>query len=91
MAIWQETGIPPADILRSATLVPVQFMNMQDRLGSIEAGKTASMILVRGNPLEDVRNTQRIESVFLRGEYFDRQKLDQMLSEARDLAQGPQP
>jgi len=91
MATWQEAGIPPADILRSATIVPVQFMGLQDRLGSIEEGKTASMILIRGNPLEDIGNAEKIESVFLRGEFFDRQKLDQMLSEARDLAQGPQP
>jgi imidazolonepropionase-like amidohydrolase len=91
LAIWQEAGIPPADILRSATLVPVQFMNMQDRLGSIEEGKTASMILVRGNPLEDIRNAQKIEGVFLRGEYFNRQELDQMLREAKDLAQSPHP
>jgi imidazolonepropionase-like amidohydrolase len=91
MVIWQEAGIPPADIVRSATFVPVQFMNMQDRLGSIEEGKTASMILIRDNPLEDIRNAQKIESVFLRGEYFNRQDLDHMLSEARDLAQGPHP
>jgi imidazolonepropionase-like amidohydrolase len=91
MAIWQEAGIPPADILRDATLVPVQFMGMQDHLGSVEAGKTASMILVRGNPLADIRNAQEIEGVFLRGTYFNRQALDQMLREARDLAQSPQP
>ena len=87
MAIWQEAGIPPADILQSATLVPVQFMSMQDRLGSIEMGKTASMILVRGNPLEDIRNAQNIEGVFLRGEYFDRKELDRQLNEAKDFAQ----
>lgn len=91
LSIWQEAGIPPADILRSATTVPVQFMGMQDRLGSIKVGKMASMILVRGNPLEDIRNTQNIEGVFLRGEYFNRQSLDQMLSEARDLAQSHHP
>jgi imidazolonepropionase-like amidohydrolase len=91
MAVWQEAGIPPADILRSATLVPVQFMDRQDRLGSIEEDKTASMILVRGNPLEDVQNAQNIEGVLLRGEYFNRQALDQMLREARDLAQNSHP
>jgi hypothetical protein len=49
------------------------------------------MILVRGNPLADIRNAQEIEGVFLRGTYFNRQALDQMLREARDLAQSPQP
>ena len=91
MAIWQEAGIPPTDILRSATLLPIQFMGLQDHLGSIEEGKMASMILVRGNPLEDIRNAQQIESVFLRGEYFSHQKLDQLMNEARDLAKSSNP
>ena len=89
MMIWQEAGIPPADILRSATIVPAQFMDLDDRLGSITEGKTASMILVRANPLEDIQNAQQIESVFLRGQYFSREDLDRMLKEAKDLAQQP--
>lgn len=89
MVIWQEAGIPPADILRSATLVPVQFMGLDKRLGGISEGKTASMVLVRANPLEDIRNAQQIESVFLRGRYFSREDLDQLLLEARELAQQP--
>jgi imidazolonepropionase-like amidohydrolase len=86
MMIWQEAGIPPADILRSATLVPVQLMGLGDRLGTITRGKIASMVLVRANPLEDVSNAQQIEGVFLRGRYFTREDLDQLLAEARQLA-----
>jgi len=89
MVIWQEAGIPPADILRSATLVPAQFMGLGDRLGSISEGKTASMVLVRANPLEDIRNAQQIESVFLRGRYFSREDLDRLLIEAKELVQQP--
>jgi imidazolonepropionase-like amidohydrolase len=87
MEIWQEAGIPPADILRSATLVPIRFMGLEDRRGSIRVGKSASMVLVRANPLEDIRNAQQIESVFLRGQYFSREDLDRLLDEARNLAQ----
>jgi imidazolonepropionase-like amidohydrolase len=87
MVIWQEAGVPPADILRSATLVPAQFMGLGDRLGSITMDKTASMVLVRANPLEDIRNAQQIESVFLHGQYFSREDLSRLLDEAKDLAQ----
>lgn len=89
MLIWQEGGIPAADILRSATIVPVRFMGIEDRLGSIEEGKIASMVLVRGDPLQDIRNAGQIEAIFLRGEYFSRQDLDRLLAEARDLARAP--
>jgi hypothetical protein len=86
MAIWQEAGIPPADVLRSATLVPARFMGLEDRFGTVAESKTASLVLVKGNPLEDVRNAQLIDGVFLRGKYYDRADLDHLLSEAREAA-----
>jgi len=46
------------------------------------------MVLLRANPLLDVRNTSEIEAVFLRGRYFDRETLDGFLDEARALAKG---
>jgi imidazolonepropionase-like amidohydrolase len=85
MEIWQDAGIPPVDVLRSATLVPVRFMGLGDRLGTVTEGKTASVVLVKGNPLEDIRNTRLIEGVFLRGKYYDRADLDRLLSEAREI------
>jgi imidazolonepropionase-like amidohydrolase len=91
MAIWQEAGIAPVDVLRSATIVPSQFMGLGERLGSVSEGKTASMVLVRANPLEDIRNAQQIESVFQRGQYFSRTDLDRLLDEAKDLALHPTP
>lgn len=89
MAIWQEAGIPAAGILRSATLNPVQFMGLEQRLGSIHVGKTASLLLVRGNPLEDVRHAGQIESLFLRGQYFSSFDLARLLLEAQALASEP--
>jgi imidazolonepropionase-like amidohydrolase len=86
MAIWQEAGIAPANVLRSATTVPAKFMGLGDRLGSVSEGKTASMVLVRANPLEDIRNAQQIEGVFLRGRYFSRDDVNQLLVEARESA-----
>ena len=91
MAIWQEAGIPPAEVLRGATLVPAQFMGLGDRLGSISEGKSASMVLIRANPLEDIRNAEQIEGVFLLGRYFSRKDLDRLLAEAKDLARNSIP
>jgi imidazolonepropionase-like amidohydrolase len=86
MAIWQDAGIPPADVLRGATMVPAQFMGLGDRLGTVGEGKAASLVLVRASPLDDVRNARQIEGVFLRGRYFSRDDVNQLLVEARALA-----
>jgi len=87
MELWQEAGIPPAEILRSATLVPAEFVGLDNRLGTVREGKVASLVLVRANPLKDIRNANKIESVFLRGRYFSRDDLDQLLKETKDLCQ----
>jgi imidazolonepropionase-like amidohydrolase len=86
MAIWQQAGIPPTDVLRSASIVPAKFMGLDNRLGSIAEGKTASLVLVRANPLKDIRNALQIEGVFLRGHYFNHDDLNQLLHEAKELA-----
>jgi hypothetical protein len=52
----------------------------------VAEGKTAALVLIKDNPLEDVRNTRLIDGVFLRGKYYDRADLDRLLSEARKAA-----
>ncbi len=86
MAAWQEAGIPAAAVLRGATIVPARFLGRDQRIGSITDGKMASLVLVRANPLADIRNAAQVEAVFLRGRYYSRSDLDRLLKEARDLA-----
>ena len=91
MARFQEAGIPPADVLRAATIVPARFCGLSDSLGTVGEGKTASLVLLRANPLEDVRAASDIESVFLRGRYFDRGALDGLLEDVKTEVAGEKP
>ncbi len=81
MELFQEAGLAPADILRSATLIPARFCGIDSKVGSIAAGKTASLVLLNANPLEDIRATRRIEAVCLRGQYFDRAALEELMDD----------
>lgn len=83
MALLQAAGIPAADVLRSATMVPARFCGVADRLGTVEVGHTASLVLLAADPLEDVRSVGRIAGVFLKGRYFSRAALDALLREIR--------
>jgi imidazolonepropionase-like amidohydrolase len=85
MVLWQEAGVPSSDILRSATTVSTRFLGLDHRLGRITEGNTASMVLVRENPLEDIKNAGKIEGVFLRGRFFNRNELDRLMQETRNL------
>jgi hypothetical protein len=60
-------GIPEADVLRIATLNGARAFGMSDLLGSLEVGKLADFFVVRGNPLEDIRNTRDVRWVVKSG------------------------
>jgi adenine deaminase len=63
-------GIPPADVLKAATINGARALGVADRLGTIEAGKLADLFVVRGNPLEDITSARNIEWVVKDGRVF---------------------
>jgi imidazolonepropionase-like amidohydrolase len=82
LALLVIAGLTPAEALRSATLNPAKFLGLDKTLGTIEQGKVADLVLLDANPLEDVRNTQRINAVISNGRLFDRKALNKMLAQA---------
>jgi len=81
-------GFSPLEALQTATLNPARFFGEEERLGTVEAGRIADLVLLRANPLEDIRNTQKIASVVLNGRYFSREQLDKMLDGVEKAAGG---
>jgi imidazolonepropionase-like amidohydrolase len=81
-------GFTPLEALQTATLNPAKFLGMEDRMGAIEKGKLADMVLLDANPLDDIRNTQKIAGVIANGRYFSRADLDKMLAEVEAAAIG---
>ena len=81
-------GFTPLEALQTAAINPGKFFGMEDRLGSIEPGKLADLVLLRANPLANIANTQKIAAVIANGHYFsaeDLQKLeDQVEAAARN-------
>jgi len=73
-------GFTPMEALQTATVNPAKFLGMEDRLGTIEKGKIADLVLLNANPLDDIRNTQKIEAVIVNGHYLPRAELDKMLA-----------
>jgi imidazolonepropionase-like amidohydrolase len=72
-------GIPAAATLRIATINPARALRVADRLGTIEPGKLADLVVVRGNPLADIRSTRNVRQVVKHGAVYDsRALLDSM-------------
>ena len=67
MELLAESGLSNAEVIEAATMENARFFRIEDRLGSIEAGKQADLILINGNPLEDIKAMYNIEKVMLNG------------------------
>ena len=75
LELWIKAGIPPSTALEAATYNAARVLRADKRIGSIQAGHDASLVLLEGDPLEDISNVERISLVMFRGEIVSRSDL----------------
>jgi imidazolonepropionase-like amidohydrolase len=68
-------GLPPAAALRTATVNAARALQVEDRLGTVQSGKLADLVIVNGNPLSDIRNTRNVHTVIRAGAVYDSREL----------------
>lgn len=68
---WVQSGISPAEAIVAATSRPAALIGIPD-LGTLAVGKSADFLVLTANPLEDIRNTRRIDQVYMKGVALDR-------------------
>lgn len=73
--LWVAAGIPAEVALQAATSNAAKLLRADSHLGTIEKGKDATLLIVDGNPLQDVRALSAISAVFLKGERVARAQL----------------
>ena len=77
-----QSGFTPMEALQSATIRPAKFLGRSDA-GSIAEGNVADLVLLSADPTTDIANVKKIQAVFVRGRYFNRSDLDQLLEALR--------
>jgi Tol biopolymer transport system component len=70
-------GMDPHDALRAATIMGAEAIGLQEDIGSIVEGKLADMVILRSNPLDDIRNTNDIGWVVMNGRLYQGDTLDE--------------
>ncbi|MBN1968170.1 MAG: amidohydrolase family protein [Candidatus Delongbacteria bacterium] len=76
-----DSGLSPYEALKSATSNCAKFLNLEDKLGTIEVGKFADLVLLEENPLEDISNTRKISSVICSGRLYDLERIQNIFNE----------
>ena len=69
-ALMVEAGMSPADAILSATVNSADLLGVSETLGSLEPGKLADMIAVKGNPLENIRLLESVAFVMKDGKIY---------------------
>lgn len=88
LALLVEAGLTPFEALQAATVNPARYLGLDHALGTVEPGKLADLVLLDGNPLEDIGNTRRIAGVFHDGHYVSREMRVKLLSDVETAADG---
>ncbi len=85
LALLVECGLTPMQAIQTATINPAKVLKKKE-FGTIETNKIADLILLDANPLDDIHNTQKINSVILKGKLFNRKTLNNLLAEGEQAA-----
>lgn len=86
LALLVQAGLTPMQALETATKNPAEFLGILKTQGTAEAAKFADLVLLDGNPLDDIHNTRKIAAVILHGKLLSRATLDSLQSGAEKYA-----
>ena len=79
LALLNAGGLPPYEVMRAAMVTAPAFLGKAREFGTISVGKRADLLLLDGNPLEDLTRLRAPAGVMTRGRWFPRDQLDAML------------
>ncbi|MGD9801235.1 MAG: amidohydrolase family protein, partial [Parvularculaceae bacterium] len=73
----------PLEALKAATSTPARALGYDKDIGSIEEGKLADLVIMDANPLDDIRNTDKIDGVMLNGRLYDPETMNETVTGAK--------
>jgi hypothetical protein len=82
--MFAQGGMTPHEALRSATLHGARYLGMDGDLGSLEPGKLADLVILDGNPLEDIQQTENVVYVMVNGRIYDAETLNELGNHPRE-------
>ncbi|MEM1119186.1 MAG: amidohydrolase family protein [Bacteroidota bacterium] len=83
LALLVKGGLTPLEAIEAATTKPAEYFKMENELGLVQEGMLADLLLLDANPLDNIRNTLKINAVIRDGKLHDQAALDTMIAGLR--------
>ncbi|HBZ38628.1 MAG TPA: amidohydrolase, partial [Balneola sp.] len=77
-------GLTPQEALMTSVVYGPEFFDLEDDYGSIQSGKIADLLILDDNPLENISNTQKINSLISKGSWYSKTDLDDLLKSIKN-------
>ncbi len=87
--MFEQGGLTAHEALRAATWMGARAIGLDHDLGSIRAGRLADLVLVQGDPTEDVRRSEDVAFVMINGRLHDARTMNRLLPDPAPLPTGP--
>ena len=75
LELYVKAGFTPMEAIQAATLVPAQVMKLDKEMGTVEKGKRADLVVVDGDPLRNISEIRKVESVVTNGTLYNSPEL----------------
>lgn len=84
--IWMfaQGGMTPLEAIRAATLDPAKYIGLDKNIGSLEVGKLADLIVIDGNPLINIRATDKVDYTMINGRLFNAATMNEVGKKQRE-------
>ncbi len=78
--IWMmvQGGMTPHEALKAATIIPAKHLGLEKNIGSIKIGKLADLVIIDGDVLSDIRQSDKIHYVMLNGRLYDARSMNEI-------------
>ncbi len=83
MWMFAQGGMTPLEVIRTATLDPAKTLGLDKNLGSLEAGKLADLIVIDGDILSDIRQSDKVQYTMINGRLYDAETMTEVGKKAR--------
>lgn len=80
MALWVEVGMTPYEVLEAGTRRAAEYFDALDDFGTIEIGRRADLLLLTGNPIDDIANVARRGGVMVNGNWWSEERIQERLA-----------